>query len=422
MEQKIKAEIRKNNMKLYPIYEMFGLDFMFYYAIELLFFTQIKELPVANVVLLDSFYAIFSIISQFIVIFIINKIGKKRGLLLGNVLNLIQLLLIVFGNNFVIFIFAKAISAIGFGLKNVTETTFLNSTIPETKRKGEIFTKIDGKGYAKYSYFKSITTLISGFLFEVNPYIPMFLCTLCLVITIIIARNFKEVEEPEIEQNNEQVKVFKNMKQNFLFIFKSKRLRALLSMIAMIWALLCVQSTYNTAILKDIGVSAGMIGLISALMELIKGVYSAKANDFNKKYSNTLLTRIALTICVAMIIWGIITLLPIDYRIQALIIIVSSTFIYILKGVYQIIKKRYMSNFMKANTLTQIYSVNSIIDNLVRMLVSYIASVILNFINIRYASLFMGIILAIFVFMISLYMKSRVGLSPEHYDKTDVEI
>lgn len=422
MEQKIKAEIRKNNMKLYPIYEMFGLDFMFYYAIELLFFTQIKELPVANVVLLDSFYAIFSIISQFIVIFIINKIGKKRGLLLGNVLNLIQLLLIVFGNNFVIFIFAKAISAIGFGLKNVTETTFLNSTIPETKRKGEIFTKIDGKGYAKYSYFKSITTLISGFLFEVNPYIPMFLCTLCLVITIIIARNFKEVEEPEIKQNNEQVKVSKNMKQNFLFIFKSKRLRALLSMIAMIWALLCVQSTYNTAILKDIGVSAGMIGLIRALMELIKGVYSAKANDFNKKYSNTLLTRIALTICVAMIIWGIITLLPIDYRIQALIIIVSSTFIYILKGVYQIIKKRYMSNFMKANTLTQIYSVNSIIDNLVRMLVSYIASVILNFMNIRYASLFMGIILAIFVFMISLYMKSRIGLSPEHYDKTDVEI
>lgn len=422
MEQKIKAEIRKNNMKLYPIYEMFGLDFMFYYAIELLFFTQIKELPVANVVLLDSFFAIFSIISQFIVIFIINKIGKKRGLLLGNVLNLIQLLLIVSGNNFVIFIFAKAISAIGFGLKKITESTFLNSTIPETKRKGEIFTKIDGKGYAKYSYFKSITTLISGFLFEVNPYIPMFLCILCLAITIIIARNFKEVEEPEIKQDNAQVKISKNMKQNFSFIFKSKRLRALLSMLAMIWALLCVQSTYNTAILKDIGVSAGMIGLISALMELIKGVYSAKANDFNKKYSNTLLTRIALTICVAMIIWGIITLLPIDYRIQALIIIVSSTFIYILKGVYQIIKKRYMSNFMKANTLTQIYSVNSIIDNLVRMLVSYIASVILNFMNIRYASLFMGIILVIFVFMISLYMKSRVGLSLEHYDKTDVEI
>lgn len=249
----------------------------------------------------------------------------------------------------------------------------------------------------------------------------MFLCIFCLIITILIARNFNDVEEPIVKQDNIKVNISKNIKQDFLFIFKSKRLRALLCMIAMIWALLCVQSTYNTAILKDIGMSAGMIGLISALMELIKGIYSAKANDFNKKYSNTLLTRIALTICLSMIIWGIITIFSIDYKIQALIIIISSTYIYILKGVYQIIKKRYMSNFMKANTLTKIYSVNSIMDNLVRMLVSYIASVILNFMNIRYANLFMGIVLTIFVFMISIYMKSRVGLSPEHYNKTDVE-
>lgn len=119
---------------------------------------------------------------------------------------------------------------------------------------------------------------------------------------------------------------------------------------------------------------------------------------------------------------GVITLVPINFRIQALIIIVTSTFIYILKGVYQVIKKRYMANFMKENTLTQIYSVNSIIDNLVRMLVSYIASVILNFMNIRYASMFMGILLTILVFIVSLYMKSRVGLNPEDYDETDVEI
>lgn len=37
MDKKTKAKIRKNNMKLYPIYSMFGLDFMFYYVIELLF-------------------------------------------------------------------------------------------------------------------------------------------------------------------------------------------------------------------------------------------------------------------------------------------------------------------------------------------------------------------------------------------------
>lgn len=98
------------------------------------------------------------------------------------------------------------------------------------------------------------------------------------------------------------------------------------------------------------------------------------------------------------------------------------TIIYIFKGVYQIIKKRYMANFVKPDTLVQIYSANSIIDNLVRMMVSYIASVTLNFMNIRYAILFIGAVFTGVVLLISLYMKSRVGLKPENYDEKDVEV
>lgn len=420
MEQRTKAIMRKRNMKLYPIYEMFGLDFMFYYVIELLFFMQVKGLAAADVVLLESFFAAFAIVMQFVVVIIANKIGKKKSIVLGNALNLLELTMIIFGNHFGVFIMAKVINAMGFGLKNVSEATFLNSTLPKTKRKGEIFTKIDGKGYARYSYFKATSTLIAGFLFDVNPFIPMFLCATCLIFTIIIAMNFNEIEETEDkkEQNNS----IQNVKQGFLFIFKSKRLKALLIMIAMIWALLCVEATYKTALLENIGISAGMIGMINAFTEIIKGMYAAKANEFNKKYSNRLLTIIALSITFSMMINGCITLINIDYRIQAMVITVLSTLIYISKGVYQLIKKRYMANFVKSDTLVQIYSVNSIVDNLVRMLVSYVASVTLNFMNIRYATLFVGVVFTGVVLLISLYMKSRVGLKPEEYDERDVEV
>lgn len=420
MDEKTKASIRKRNMKLYPIYDMFGLDFMFYYVIELLFFMQVKGLTAADVVLLESFYAAFSIVMQFVVVIIANKIGKKKSIVLGNLLNLLELAMIIFGNHFGLFIVAKAINAMWFGLKNISEATFLNSTLPKTKRQGEIFTKIDGKGYAKYSYFKATSTLIAGFLFDVNSFIPVILCMFCVIITIIIAMNFNEIEEAKDkkEQNNS----IQNVKQGFLFIFKSKRLKALLLMIAMIWALLCVESTYKTALLKDIGISAGMIGMINAFMEMIKGMYATKANEFNKKYSNHLLTRIALCITFIMMINGCITLVNTDYRIQAMVITVLSTIIYISKGVYQIIKKRYMANFVKPDTLVQIYSANSIIDNLVRMVVSYVASVTLNFMNIRYATLFIGAVFTGVVLLISLYMKSRVGLKPEEYGERDVEV
>lgn len=421
MDEKTKASIRKRNMKLYPIYEMFGLDFMFYYVIELLFFMQVKGLTAADVVLLESFFAAFSIVMQLIVVVIPNKIGKKKSIVLGNLLNLVGILTILLGNHFGLFVIAKAITAMGFGLKNITESTFLNSTIPETKRHGEIFTKIDGKGYAKYSYFRAISTLIAGFLFEVNPYIPMILCALCILFSAVIAMNFNEIEnqnQEKVEKNNS----IGNMKHGFSFIFQSKRLKPLLFMIAMIWALLCVESTYRTALLKDITISASMIGMINALMEIIKGMYSAKANEFNKKYSNHLLTMIALSITFSMMINGCITLINIDYKIQAMVITVLCTIIYVLKGVYQVIKKRYMANFVRPDTLVQIYSANSIIDNLVRMMVSYIASVTLNFMNIRYAILFIGIVFTGVVLLISLYMKSRVGLKPEEYGERDVEV
>lgn len=421
MDEKTKAIMKKRNMKLYPIYEMFGLDFMFYYVIELLFFMQVKGLTAADVVLLESFFAAFSIFMQLIVVVIPNKIGKKKSIVLGNVLNLVGILTIIFGNQFSLFVMAKAIKAMGFGLKTISESTFLNSTLPKTKRKGEIFTKIDGKGYAKYSYFRATSTLIAGFLFEINPYIPMFLCATCIIATIIVAINFSEIQE-EVEKKKEKRSGIQNVKQGFSFIFQSKRLKALLFMIAMIWALLCVENTYRISLLKDISISAGMIGMINAFTEIIKGMYAAKANEFNKRYSNYLLTMIALSITFSMIINGCITLIDIDYRIQAMVITVLCTIIYIFKGVYQVIKKRYMANFVKPDTLIQIYSANSIVDNLVRMLVSYVASVTLNFMNIRYAIVLIGIVFTGVVLLISLYMKSRVGLQPEKYDEKDVEV
>lgn len=43
MEEKKLAKIRKSNMKLYPIYKMVGLDWIFYYGIRVLFLTRSKK-------------------------------------------------------------------------------------------------------------------------------------------------------------------------------------------------------------------------------------------------------------------------------------------------------------------------------------------------------------------------------------------
>lgn len=82
MKEKQIAQIRKSNMKLYPIYQMIGLDFIFYYGIEVLFLSQVKGISDSNIVLSSSIYAIFHIILQMPTMVIVNKIGKRNSIVL----------------------------------------------------------------------------------------------------------------------------------------------------------------------------------------------------------------------------------------------------------------------------------------------------------------------------------------------------
>lgn len=43
MEEKELAKMRKCNMKLYPIYKMIGLDWIFYYGVRVLFLSRSKK-------------------------------------------------------------------------------------------------------------------------------------------------------------------------------------------------------------------------------------------------------------------------------------------------------------------------------------------------------------------------------------------
>lgn len=82
MKEKQIAQMRKSNMKLYTIYQMIGLDFIFYYGIEVLFLSQVKGISDANIVLSGAIYAIFQMILQLPIMVVVNKIGKRKSILL----------------------------------------------------------------------------------------------------------------------------------------------------------------------------------------------------------------------------------------------------------------------------------------------------------------------------------------------------
>jgi hypothetical protein len=427
MEEIQKAKDRKNNIKLYPIYQMIGYDWMFYFSISLLFYVQVKHLTNSEVVLLDSFYAFFSMIGYGISTIIVAEIGKKNAMVLGNLLNILGISTIILGNTYAHFIIANFIAAMGFALKGVSESAFLHKTVPDSANKSDICTKIQEKSYSKFSYFSAITMFLSGFLYDINPYIPLVCCLICIMATTVVASNFVEIDDTESkkqkkQREKEEIKeAFDEIVSGLKFVFRSKRLRSLIIMTNLMWGMLNLIISYRPMLLENIGVSVGIIGIVAAVSELAKGLFATKANKFHRKFKNKTLTILALTITLAMIFSGIVAIAPTDTVSKAIIIVFVFILIYAVKGIEQVIYKRYYGNFANEKILTKIYAADGIVAGFLRMITALIGAAVLNIMDIRFAMIFMGAILTLAVILASKYMKTRTGLKPEQYDKKDIE-
>lgn len=137
--------MRKRNMKLFPFYKRWGWDYLFFYTINFLFLIQVKNISPVDVVLIDSFYFLFTTIMQIPATFIIEFLGRKNAIVFANILSCIYMVVIIFSKSLFDLIVAELISSLAFAIKESAEPSLLNESIPTTKNKSEIFAKINEK-------------------------------------------------------------------------------------------------------------------------------------------------------------------------------------------------------------------------------------------------------------------------------------
>lgn len=409
---------RRNNRNLYPIYSSIGLDYMFYYGIKVLFLSQVKGITDAQIVLSISFFSLFAIITQIPLTILIHKIGKRKGLILGNLINAFSMLLIIICPNFAFFIIEEFFSATATGIKAITEASILDLSIPKFNKKGEFYTKLKRNGYSKYCYMYATSTLLAGFLYNINPYIPIVLCMGCCILTTIISFSFKEIKE----HTEEQTAYISELKNTFKFIFKSNRLRPLLIMLGLIWGLRNLFDTYHVILLKETNISATIIGIILALLQLNRGVMSKFAGKLNTKFKNKTLTLMALMLTFSFFITGLVAIFKINIIVLLMVILITGIISSGIEGIYQILNSKYLNNFSNSKMVSKIYGANTIMNNLLRMVVAFIGTLVLDSFNIKHTMIIVGMIFTVVVYLLFVYMKPRVGLKPDKYRPEDIKL
>ena len=392
------VKVRKHNLRLYPKYLMLGYDLLFFYGIRVMFLLDVKGITESQILLAATVYALSMIVMQVPATLLASKIGYKNTAIAGNIFNIIWAILMITFDGFAGLALSQFISGVAFALKFVSEPNLLSTSIPQapTYQRNEIFSRLDKKGFSRYCIFSAISTIISGFLYDINPYIPIFLCLICVIAATAISFNFYDIQD---EESKESFKDYiKDLKKGYKFITKSKRLRALLVMTGAVWGIIVLLDSYQLTLLQDIGATSVQVGFIFAMFELTRGLFSNTALDFNKKFKNRSLTNILLTFAIGFILAGIIAMSQLPFYTKLVIIVVILLIMGAANAIDQILAKKYVNNFASTKILPAIYSSKSICDNIFRTIITLLGSAIVGIYNIDIAMIVMGIFILILTF------------------------
>lgn len=413
---------KKINARLYPIYKMLSWDLLFYYSIIFLYLVQAKNFSASQVMLGEAFFTASCFVLQIPIGLLVDKIGKKRSLVIANICMCLFSFILLIIQNFNQLLIGYFIDAIGYVLKTVCETNILYDSLPIGKKRGNLYSEIDGIGASRYYVVDAITSLIAGYAFVLNPYLPIIFCFIANIISTILATRFRS-----IKLQNEQVEVkegvreyFRQLGEAIRFTKKSKRIFCLLLYFGLVSGLIYNLTTFRSSVLEGISIPEHYFGIIFAISQMVAAI-CAKAQIFiHKRFRNKTLAVLGIPLTISCIIIGFLAMIGTSTTFKVIIVLlfVSQGAI---KGAYNVLIYRYLNNFTNRKIRTKLATIRNMFYNISSIFISLFGAMLLNYTDSANTIIIVGCMMTILIILLLDYMRGKVGLKPEQYKKEDLK-
>ena len=413
---------KKINARIYPIYKMLSWDLLFYYSIIFLYLVQAKNFSASQVMLGEAFFTASCFVLQIPIGLLVDKIGKKRSLVIANICMCLFSFILLIIQNFNQLLIGYFIDAIGYVLRTVCETNILYDSLPIGKRRGNLYSEIDGIGASRYYVVDAITSLIAGYAFVLNPYLPIIFCFIANIISTILATRFRS-----IKLQNEQVEVkegvreyFRQLGEAIRFTKKSKRIFCLLLYFGLVSGLIYNLTTFRSSVLEGISIPEHYFGIIFAISQMVAAI-CAKAQIFiHKRFRNKTLAVLGIPLTISCIIIGFLAMIGTSTTFKVIIVLLF-VFQGAIKGAYNVLIYRYLNNFTNRKIRTKLATIRNMFYNISSIFISLFGAMLLNYTDSANTIIIVGCMMTILIILLLDYMRGKVGLKPEQYKKEDLK-
>lgn len=360
--------------------------FVFTTAIWSFFFTDYLHFTLGQAIFLITFSSIISAFFEVPSWAWADRFWRKKLFLIWTALVIIELIFWLFTKNFYFFILAEITAWIWSAIMSGNLEALVHDKLEEEWKEAE-FKNITANSYSAIFIWRALASSVSGFLFILNPTLPILLTLVSYIIIFLLTLNLEEPKQVLSKHKDN----FSHLKETLNFL---KWQKVLVIFMLILWTLSGLWNIYyftQQPYYKWIWFQIEYIWLLFALWALFSAIWS---NIF-KKISNKLDDKQILNIMLFMIFWSSI-LFSLFSKIWAIIwlIIISIMFWFLMT-----FWNNYLIHRTPKNQKSTILSVFSLIITIWYSFFNIILSLIIDKIwifNIYLVNIFLIILLIIF--------------------------
>ena len=227
MEQTTKKLNR--SIKLFPIFSAFSDDMIFLVPIDTLFLTLTKGLNASQITAMTMISLLVCIITQKGILTVAKKIGNVNSIKLATGLLLISTLILTFGKSFFVILLYRCIYEVAIMFFSMSKVLLKNNLISVNRQQD--YYGIRNVSKIMYAIITMITAILSGYLFNINNYLPMYLSIIIYIIAFAASFWFYEVEnKEETKKDNFKCKKLKMNSTIFWIILSNAMFYSIIKM------------------------------------------------------------------------------------------------------------------------------------------------------------------------------------------------
>jgi MFS family permease len=386
----------ERNIKTYYFYSTFA-ELLILGPIMTLFLIA-KGLSFTEIMVLQSISAITQVLFEVPTGAVADKHGRKISIFLASIIWSISLFIYIVGKSFLVFAIAEIIFSLGASLKSGADSALIYDSLVQLKKENE-YQKIEGKARANALYAQAIGSVISGFIYEINIYLPMAVSIVFMVVTSIIILFF---HEPPLssEEKNKDTNYYRQIADSGRFILKHEKLKAVVLFCTVFFVFYRAGFWFFQPYMESVNIPVKYFGIIFFLFNIVAAFASKRSHYVMDKTKPRTLTFLALLMGGSFFIMGTVKIWP-----GFLAIFLQQ----MARGLYRPVTSKYINKHIPSDKRATILSFSSLSGNLAVAAAFPLMGMLKDHTDIYSTHLILTAAMVISIGLCIKYMNKRIG-------------